>query len=635
MGEDKGEKLKADAGFEGPFSANRRTTDVLFMLALIGVWVGMTAVGIDAGQRGSLKELLNGIDYDGRICGVSEGVGALEDLIYVNNLLNGVCIKNCPDETVLNGQTIADLAAISGPLGSQAYSVDADGYSFSGMAACIEYSGSYTLEDAFNAKLCAPAFETQEVINRCIFKDKDTNSAILASLEENDYVRDFLTSVVVTRDVIFGFGFVIAIVLSFLFLFLLEIPFIAFILVWVTVLLVLVLIIVMGVLMVRTGRDWKDDPTKSDYEWRGLVGLGYAFCALAALYVCMIIFLRKRINLAIGLVKIAARAVGSMRSIVLLPFVLVGGLALFVLPWVFYMLSLASLGDLKINQIEVPDPSDPLGDDTIIVNVRTYEYDDEAKRTGWFLLFALLWTSQFIVAVGYLTVAVAFSSYFFARDKSRIGFWTPFTSLAFVLRYHMGTAAFGSLIIAIIQQIRAVVGYIQKKAEEADNKIAKYLLCACQCCLWCLEKCMKFLNKNAYVQTAIFGSSFCKAAKDAFFLILRNILRVGAVTLVGSFVTFIGKVFVVSVATAGSFYIMDTQFEDKVNGLLLPTLFVFLLSYFTAELFMDIYTLAMLTMLQCFIADEEMGTGFADAEFKSFIDKNGKPEGEPGEFEVA
>ena len=36
-----------------------------------------------------------------------------------------------------------------------------------------------------------------------------------------------------------------------------------------------------------------------------------------------------------------------------------------------------------------------------------------------------------------------------------------------------------------------------------------------------------------------------------------------------------------SVATAGSFYIMDTQFEDKVNGLLLPTLFVFLLSYFT------------------------------------------------------
>ena len=32
---------------------------------------------------------------------------------------------------------------------------------------------------------------------------------------------------------------------------------------------------------------------------------------------------------------------------------------------------------------------------------------------------------------------------------------------------------------------------------------------------------MRFLNKNAYIQTAIFGSSFCTSAKEAFFLILR------------------------------------------------------------------------------------------------------------------
>ena len=32
---------------------------------------------------------------------------------------------------------------------------------------------------------------------------------------------------------------------------------------------------------------------------------------------------------------------------------------------------------------------------------------------------------------------------------------------------------------------------------------------------------MKFLNKNAYIQTAIFGTSFCTSSKEAFFLILR------------------------------------------------------------------------------------------------------------------
>ena len=109
-------------------------------------------------------------------------------------------------------------------------------------------------------------------------------------------------------------------------------------------------------------------------------------------------------------------------------------------------------------------------------------------------------------------------------------------------RYHLGTAAFGSLIIAIIQTIRAIIAYMQKHAKETKNKLMQYLLCILQCCMWCLEKCMKFINKNAYIQTAIYGYSFCKSARCAFFLILRNILRVAAVNMVADFVLFMGKV---------------------------------------------------------------------------------------------
>lgn len=53
---------------------------------------------------------------------------------------------------------------------------------------------------------------------------------------------------------------------------------------------------------------------------------------------------------------------------------------------------------------------------------------------------------------------------------------------------------------------------------------------------------MKFLNKNAYIQTAIFGYSFCAAAKKAFFLIARNIMRVAAVGVVSEIVLILGKV---------------------------------------------------------------------------------------------
>ena len=41
---------------------------------------------------------------------------------------------------------------------------------------------------------------------------------------------------------------------------------------------------------------------------------------------------------------------------------------------------------------------------------------------------------------------------------------------------------------------------------------------------------MRFINKNAYIQTAIFGTGFCTSAKEAFFLILRNAARIAAIT---------------------------------------------------------------------------------------------------------
>lgn len=36
----------------------------------------------------------------------------------------------------------------------------------------------------------------------------------------------------------------------------------------------------------------------------------------------------------------------------------------------------------------------------------------------------------------------------------------------------------------------------------AQNKFAKFLLTCMRCCFWCLEKCIKFLNRNAYIMVS-------------------------------------------------------------------------------------------------------------------------------------
>ena len=43
-------------------------------------------------------------------------------------------------------------------------------------------------------------------------------------------------------------------------------------------------------------------------------------------------------------------------------------------------------------------------------------------------------------------------------------------------RYHVGTIAFGSLIIAIIQMIRIILEYLDRKLKDKQNKIAQFIM---------------------------------------------------------------------------------------------------------------------------------------------------------------
>lgn len=111
-----------------------------------------------------------------------------------------------------------------------------------------------------------------------------------------------------------------------------------------------------------------------------------------------------------------------------------------------------------------------------------------------------------------------------------------------------------------------------------------------QCLLWCLEKCMKFLNKNAYIQTAIFGYSFLKAAKKAFYLIARNIVRVAAVGMVSEVVLILGRALIPLTSTFVFYLCVDEMLADELHGLVGVTLVTFLVSLFVANMFTEVRT---------------------------------------------
>nr|CAD7194963.1 unnamed protein product [Timema douglasi] len=114
-----------------------------------------------------------------------------------------------------------------------------------------------------------------------------------------------------------------------------------------------------------------------------------------------------------------------------------------------------------------------------------------------------------------------------------------------LVRYHLGTVAMGSLLIALVQMVRVVLTFVQNRLKGYDNSVTRCLFKCCQCCLYLLEKFLKFFTRNAYIQTAIHGSSFCRSGKQAFSLLSANALRVAAINSVGDFVLFLGKAMVV------------------------------------------------------------------------------------------
>ena len=80
--------------------------------------------------------------------------------------------------------------------------------------------------------------------------------------------------------------------------------------------------------------------------------------------------------------------------------------------------------------------------------------------------------------------------------------------------------------LGIIRFIRAILQYVENKLKAYNNDLTRCLFCVCKCCLWCLEKFMRFINRNAYIMCAIKSTNFCVSAKDAFSLLMRNIVRV-------------------------------------------------------------------------------------------------------------
>uniref|UniRef100_A0A8C5DLC8 Choline transporter-like protein n=1 Tax=Gouania willdenowi TaxID=441366 RepID=A0A8C5DLC8_GOUWI len=463
-------------------------------------------------------------------------------------------------------------------------------------------------------------------------------------------------------------GLVIAMVVSLIFIVLLR--FLAGIMVWVMIVLV-ILVIGYGIfhcymefasLKGEPGADVtiRDLGIQTDFSvYLQIRQTWLAFMIILAIVeviiILLLIFLRKRLLIAIALIKEASRAIGHVMSSLFYPLLTFALLSVVITYWaitaVYPFMALRYLNAVSCSPPVVHNGLNTPSYETLLVQsnripllslFQTFNssnvsavcpdaeclfafYGGETVYHRYLILFQFynvflfFWCANFVTALGQVTLSGAFASYYWAYKKpDDIPAYPIFSSLGRALRYHTGSLAFGSLILSLVQVIRVLLEYLDHKLKGANNKCAKFMLSCMKCCFWCLEKCIKFLNRNAYIMIAIYGKNFCTSAREAFFLLMRNIIRVAVLDKVTDFLLFLGKLLIVGIVGIFSFFFFSGRIravEDaapSLNYYWVPILTVVVGSYLIAHGFFSVYAMCVDTLFLCFLDDLERNDGSAE-----------------------
>lgn len=348
---------------------------------------------------------------------------------------------------------------------------------------------------------------------------------------------------------------------------------------------------------------------------------------LLLIILLVVIFLRKRIVIAIALVKEGSKAVSSITSTVFFPLA----------PWILQLLIisfavmtglyLASVGEPVFKVVSKTDacvctgPAASYKNDAVCTpqifeaNCREngggcinstchFKEINSPALVGYFQgynIVGFFWGVFFISAFSEMVLASTFATWYWTFHKSDVPFFTLARGTGRTMRYHLGTLAFGSLIITICRLIRVILEYIDHKLKKFDNAFTKAILCCMKCFFWCLEKFLKFLNKNTYIMCAIHGKNFCSSAKDAFNLLMRNFLRVIALDKVTDFLFFLSKILIaVGMGLLTYLFFASEVTTPTLHYNFVPIFLVSLGTYLIATVFFNVYSMAVDTLFLCF-----------------------------------
>ncbi|XP_076661586.1 choline transporter-like protein 1 isoform X3 [Halictus rubicundus] len=540
---------------EQVFVTDRSCTDILTLIVLIALAVGYGFLVSNGVKKGDIYRVINGYDDCANVCG-----------------------RNTP------GETNPEFNCKGKDMTSKRY-----------LLMTVDSSG-------VTSRTCTSNCTDQVLfLNRCVPKQVgETTTSVIKKLGLDNFYKEASSDLTVAwRELVYLLLIALAISLGILIAF-------RYMVQWV------VYIVLIGAILACIGGSvylwlaWYAEKkaveanqiAEEDSSETAYLAYAIALSTVTVITLLIVLVMRKRIALVMQLFREAGKAVYAMPALLLQPIYTYLLIGLTVCAWVYCMLWIESAGNIYKNR----------------KNHIHYRKDGWLIASRWYNLFFFFVTCEFLLGCQHVVVACAVARWFFTRDKKRLSCAVS-RGFGYLVRYHLGTVAFGALVIGIVRLIRAIISFVQNRLKRYDNDLVRGILCCCQCCLWCFECALKFLTRNAYIETAIYGCNFCTGGRKAFTALSSNILRVAAINSVGDFVLFLGKVLVVTLTIVSGIYLM--QKKEGLHHPWVPIAVAGLFAFLVAHCFISIYEMVIDTIFICFCEDCEKNDGIGRPYFMS------------------
>ncbi|XP_023247900.1 CTL-like protein 2 [Copidosoma floridanum] len=310
----------------------------------------------------------------------------------------------------------------------------------------------------------------------------------------------------------------------------------------------------------------------------------FLLCAIVFVGISILfLFLRKKINIACEVIVEASKCVMFFPSTLLFP----------LLPCFICLIVTVFSGTVGI---------------ALYVIAVKFDGPLHVKLFHIFNSFGYLWVASFIGSLSQFILSGTFATWFWTHNKNNVPKDTLVRCTKITFNHHLGTIAFGSLILAVCQFIKALLNFIKKRLEGKCNPLA-CLCCGCYTRLFGrLEKIVRYINRNAYIMCAVHGKNFLESAKDAFNLLMRNVVKVFIINNVTDVILFLGQVFATTLSVLGAYkYCTAENMPQQATSFVLIA--VLIISLMTTTFISTALRIAIDTIFLCVLEDYERNDG--------------------------